>query len=101
MDESQVIFSVPGVGLLALTGSELQAARSRAAKLLPPDNTGVAPASAAKPDGLLDADQMAEATGVPASWFAAAARANKISHVTFGRWIRFDFAVVARELAHA
>ncbi len=95
-----LLLPVPGVGLLALTTDELQAALSRAAELLP-QSTAPAGDAPAHPQRLLDADGMAAATGVPASWFAAAARANKISCVGFGRWIRFDLAVVAKELAEA
>jgi hypothetical protein len=97
-DSHLVLLPVPGVGLLALTADELQAALARAAEALP---QSTAAAGNAKATELLDADGMAAATGVPASWFAAAARANKISYVGFGRWIRFDLAVVASELAQA
>jgi hypothetical protein len=101
-DSHLILLPVPGVGLLALTADELQRALNQGAEVLP-QSTNTVPAGGApnRSDGLLDADGMAAATGVPASWFATAARANKISYVGFGRWIRFDLAVVARELAQA
>jgi hypothetical protein len=93
---SDLIVLEAGGRWIALTLDELQQFEARVSQVLPPRavTTPAAPT-------LLDADGMAAATGVPASWFAAAARENKISYVPFGRWVRFDLAVVAKELAHA
>ena len=41
---------------------------------------------------LLDAKAAAQLLGVPASWVLAQARADRIPHVRFGRYVRFDEA---------
>jgi hypothetical protein len=104
-DSHLILLEAPG-GYIALTPEELQTGYLRAAEIAPPVlRGGSGPAANGEPpvnsDGLLDADGMAAATGVPASWFATAARANKISYVGFGRWIRFDFEAVVKEMAQA
>jgi len=47
------------------------------------------------PARLLDARQVAEVLGVPDTWVRAEARAERIPHVRFGRYVRFDPAAVA------
>lgn len=39
---------------------------------------------------LLDAKAAAQLLGVPSSWVLAQARADRIPHVRFGRYVRFD-----------
>lgn len=39
---------------------------------------------------LLDAKQAAALLNVPASWVLAEARADRIPHIRFGRYVRFD-----------
>jgi excisionase family DNA binding protein len=39
---------------------------------------------------LLDAQGAAAVLNVPRSWVAAEARANRIPHLRFGRYVRFD-----------
>ena len=39
---------------------------------------------------LLDAEQAGQLLNVPASWVLAQARADRIPHVRFGRYVRFD-----------
>lgn len=39
---------------------------------------------------LLDAKAAAQLLGVPTSWVAAEARADRIPHVRLGRYVRFD-----------
>lgn len=41
-------------------------------------------------EALLDAKQAGRLLNVPASWVLAEARANRIPHVRFGRYVRFD-----------
>jgi excisionase family DNA binding protein len=43
---------------------------------------------------LLDAKQAAALLNVPASWVLAEARADRIPHVRFGRYVRFDAAAL-------
>jgi excisionase family DNA binding protein len=45
---------------------------------------------------LLDAKQAAQLLGVPASWVLAQARSDRIPHVRFGRYVRFDEAELER-----
>lgn len=45
---------------------------------------------------LLNAEQAAELLNLPASWILAEARADRIPHCRFGRYVRFDRA----ELEH-
>jgi hypothetical protein len=91
-----LVLHAEGFGNIALTLDGLTEARRRAAEVLPPaSNTS---AGSAPKDGtseaLLDAAGVAAATGVPASWFEQAARADLIPHHVFGRWIRFDYREV-------
>lgn len=39
---------------------------------------------------LLDAEGAAELLGVPKTWVYAEARRDRIPHVKFGRYVRFD-----------
>jgi hypothetical protein len=43
---------------------------------------------------LLTADEMSTATGVPATWFAEAARQQSIPHYKIGKYTRFDPSAV-------
>lgn len=45
---------------------------------------------------LLDAKQAGALLGVPASWILTQARADRIPHVRFGRYVRFDEAELER-----
>jgi excisionase family DNA binding protein len=90
------LLPVPGLGLLIVTAEELHAALSRGRAVLGQADIGIPPST--PKDGtsgaLLDASEMAAATGVPASWFETAAREGLIPHHMFGRWRRFDYAEV-------
>lgn len=44
------------------------------------------------PAPLLDAEGAAELLNVPKSWVLAEARADRIPHLRFGRYVRFDAA---------
>lgn len=39
---------------------------------------------------LIDAEAASQRLGVPKSWVAAEARANRIPHVRLGKYVRFD-----------
>jgi hypothetical protein len=100
VSESPVcLLYAPGFGLLAMTPEELQQAVSRgreATRGIDAAALGFAPdgTAPAKPEGLLDAEGMADATGVPASWFESAANRGDIPSIKFGRWRRFDLQQV-------
>jgi excisionase family DNA binding protein len=53
-------------------------------------------ASGAMSARLLDAKAAAALLGVPPSWVLAQARADRIPHVRFGRYVRFDEAELER-----
>jgi excisionase family DNA binding protein len=55
---------------------------------------------AVAPVPLLDADGVAELLNLPRSWILAEARADRIPHMRFGRYVRFDAAGL-REWASA
>jgi len=43
---------------------------------------------------LLDAKEIADRLGVPASWVRESARSGAIPHIRLGRYVRFDLADV-------
>lgn len=45
---------------------------------------------ASAPAELLDVKGAAQLLNLPASWIAAEARANRIPHVRFGRYVRYE-----------
>lgn len=65
------------------------------------DDVAAAPAAQAGPPlssvaPLLDAKGAAALLNVPATWVLAEARADRIPHVRFGRYVRFDAAELQR-----
>jgi excisionase family DNA binding protein len=48
------------------------------------------PQGSRPPGGLFTAQQAAELLNVPPSWILAEARADRIPHCRFGRYVRFD-----------
>ena len=66
---------------LALTDEEFEAARERGLKLMA--------SPSATDDVILDAAGMEQRTGVPASWWAEAARQDTIPHIRCGKYVRF------------
>lgn len=99
MTETLCLLPVPGVGVLGLTPEELQRALSRGREAARgPDIAAPGLAADAGHAGgsetLLDAQGMAAATGVPASWFETAAARDAIPSIKFGRWRRFDLQAV-------
>lgn len=72
---------------LGLSPEQFREALARGAELTgPPPSTGT-PES--PPERILDADGMAAATQIPASWFLEQARRGKVPHVRAGKYVRF------------
>ena len=88
-----VIINVPELGPVALTPTALREARARARKLLGEPEAPPRPSSPTGPS-LLDADALAEATGVPARWWMDQAREHRIPHARIGKRVRFCLAEV-------
>lgn len=91
--DALVIVGSP-LGVLALTREELAQALERAREVLPVSE----PATAAQgaPERLLDAEQLAQATGVPASWWSDQARQGAIPHFKFGKYPRFSLGEILK-----
>jgi excisionase family DNA binding protein len=53
-----------------------------------------APSVSTEPNRLLDAEALGPLLSVPASWLLREARAGRIPHVRFGKYVRFDPATV-------
>jgi hypothetical protein len=82
-----------GPEFLVLSPEEFAQARTRGRELLEPGESTRSPAPASGPS-LLDADALAEATGVPARWWTDQAREHRVPHRRIGRRVRFDLAEV-------
>jgi hypothetical protein len=81
---------------LALDREGFAAALEAGARAVPTSDSA-SPSCA--PQKLLTAEQMAEATGTPASWFLSQARIDAIPHVKLGKYVRFDLAAVTAKLS--
>ena len=82
-----------GPDLLVLTAQELAEARARGRELLGEGEGRTLPTSAPGPS-LLDADTLAEATGIPARWWMDQARVHRVPHRRIGKRVRFDLGEV-------
>jgi hypothetical protein len=82
----RVLIPLPGIGTLALSREDYEAALAAGHAL------SAAPGAPATPQAskLLTAEEMEAATGVPASWFASQARERRIPFRKLGRYVRFD-----------
>ncbi|MGH9643443.1 MAG: hypothetical protein ACRD3Q_13590 [Terriglobales bacterium] len=86
-----VLVPLPDGRWLALTSEAFRAALAEGQHL----SASAAPSSAAKATSkLISAEEMQEATGVPASWFAAQARERRIPFHKLGRYVRFNLEEV-------
>ena len=83
-----------GSEFLLLSGEQFQEALSRGRMLFPqadrPSEHG--------DHEVLDADGMAQATQIPASWFLEQARQKKIPHIRAGKYVRFRLPEVLDSL---
>lgn len=81
----RVLIPLPGIGTLALDAEVYRAALAEGGRQeAVPHGSGE---NGAEP--LLDAEQLAAALSIPASWLEQAALTGKIPSLTFGRWRRF------------
>lgn len=85
-----VLVVVPGLGPLALAPDVLRAARAKGREIVG-DMDGVPTAVPSAP-ALVTAEDLATRTGIPASWWEAQAREQRVPHVRIGRRVRFDEA---------
>jgi hypothetical protein len=89
-----VLIPFPGVGTLAMTCEQFQAAFSAGHELGTTSARPAPPATAI--DELVDAQQLEQKTGVPQSWWMAQARGRRIPYRKIGRRVRFVFDEVIR-----
>jgi len=86
----RVIIPLPGIGTLELSKEVYESA------LRPLSGTSQSdPVGGSATARLLSAEDMEEATGVPASWFATQARERRIPFRKLGRYVRFAFEEVS------
>jgi hypothetical protein len=89
----RVFIAFPGLGALALTREQFEAALNAGRELAAMPVSGPPPSlppSGNEPD-LLDAEQLEEKTGVPKSWWMTQARERRIPFRKIGRRVRFAF----------
>lgn len=87
-----VLIPFPGLGTLAMTREQFDAALA-AGRAISPASPTAAPANSS--GTLVDAAGMETRTGVPASWWMTQARERRIPFQKIGRRVRFDpFAVL-------
>ncbi len=94
-EQTKIMILIPaGDTFLALSRDDLEQALARGREIVPTrsQHAGV------EDDQILDADRMAEMTGVRASWFLEAARRGDIPCLRFGKYRRFRFAEVVESL---
>jgi excisionase family DNA binding protein len=91
----KVLVAVPGLGVLALEPETYRRALAEGAQL-----AGSAAAPAAADEPLVDAEQLAEALSLPATWVEQAAREGRIPSIQAGRWRRFRRSAVERSLTN-
>ena len=89
-----VLIPFPGIGTLAMTREQFQAALSAGHELGTTSARAPPPPSAV--DELVDAQQLEQKTGVPQSWWMAQARGRRIPYRKIGRRVRFVFDEVIR-----
>jgi hypothetical protein len=85
MTADRVVIPLPGLGTLDLPRDVYER------HLVPAQPVAVPGPSALM---LVDADQLAKRTGIPASWWMAQARERRVPCQRIGRRVRFDYAEV-------
>jgi excisionase family DNA binding protein len=93
---SRIAVPLPDGRWLALTPEQFaeaaQAGRELIAGPTPTPHTGPS-------EDLLTAAQLAQRTGIPASWWEQAAREERVPHARIGRYVRFRFQEVAEHFS--
>lgn len=79
---------------LGLSVEQLAAALEAGAGAMPTTAAPLA-ANGHDPHALCTAEQMAERSGVPASWWLKMARERKIKHQLCGKYVRFNPALLS------
>jgi hypothetical protein len=79
----RILIPLPGLGTLELPREVFDQ------HLLRPQMPSVKPASE-----LVDADELEERTGIPASWWMTQARERRLPFRKIGRYVRFDVAEI-------
>ncbi len=85
---SVVIVALPGIGTLKLPKELFDQHLLR-------ENSAESKDASASPE-LLDAAQLEQRTGIPATWWMSQARERRIPFHKYGRYVRFDFAEVTQ-----
>lgn len=92
-ETGQMFFLIPGPeGILALSADDYHRAVTKGREIAtprPPETVTGSPA-----DEIMDAEQVAQRTGIPASWWLEAARSGKVAHIKAGKYVRFRLAHV-------
>lgn len=94
----RVLVPLPTGQWLALPLEDFSKALRAGAEAISDPAPSTAP-EAGDAEPLLDADQLASALALPATWIAQAARERRIPSVQAGRWRRFRRSAVERALA--
>lgn len=84
-----IVVSTP-IGTIALTKEELSTARTRAASLLNDPMSTPKDDQVSRPTTLLDARAIAELFDMDPTWFLTRAREDRIPHIQFGKYVRFN-----------
>jgi hypothetical protein len=92
MNEPLVLIAFGG-GFIALTLAQLAEAENRAREIMPSPSAQAATLA----EEVATAEQMAERTSTPASWWLEAARKGTVPHLRIGKYPRF----VVREALEA
>lgn len=88
-----IFLPLPGVGTLAMTREQFDAALNAGRDVVARPAVQAAPAATHEPR-LLNARELEEATGVPQSWWMAQARERRIPFRKIGRRVRFTLEEV-------
>lgn len=83
-----VIVALPGMGTLELPKVLFEQHLLR--------DRSLEQAETAASTEVVDAAQLEQRTGVPATWWMSQARERRIPFLKYGRYVRFDFAEVTR-----
>jgi hypothetical protein len=81
IDDAIIVIPLPGFGTLRLPREVFEQHLQCAP---------ISPAAEAAPRKLIDAEQLEEITGVPATWWASQARERRLPFHKFGKYVRFD-----------
>ena len=81
----RIVIPLPGLGTLELPREVFEEHLVRVDACPAPERLGAE---------LVDAEQLEQRTGIPASWWMTQARERRVPFRKFGRYVRFDLAEV-------